>query len=329
MKIGFKKTLEFIYALQVMILFLYRDSEGELEFIQLTYTEYFCEIYELLKKEDLKELEYFFKFALRNTADSAILAVALDDDFNLKYEPPVHTELSEDEIHYYVHLIKDIADRVNWDKFFSDHESFYNASIKKFCRLPEDFNLDEYIKFYNIEPNSFNYVLTFFIWDAFGISDDSTNFYCIQGFNYYDKEETLVDEYPFLIDNIFHEFSHPICNAIVEKYFHLIERPERLLEFSIAHGLPKGYSYNVQTVYYEYLVRSVAYILSAYYCADSSIVVKHNFSLGFVLLDDFVDKLSYCIGKYDSFEEMYVSELIPFINSLELEGPKKCLKCVK
>ena len=326
MKIEFKKTLEFIYALQAMILYKYSDVEGELKFIHLSYTEYFLDIYEMLKNEDLKELEYFFKFALRNTADSAILAVALDDNYNLKYEPPLHTNLSKKELRYFVDLIKNIANRVNWDEFFKDHETFYSDAIKKFCKLPDGFNLDEYIKFYDLEPNSFNYIPTFFIWDAFGISDDATNFYCIQGFNYYDKEEDLVDEIPFLIDNIFHEFSHPICNAIVDKYFYLIEYPEKLYEFSKRHGLPEGYSMSVRTVYYEYLVRSVAYILSAYYCVDTGIVLKHNLSLGFVLIDKFVERISYCIDKYDSFEEMYVSEIIPFINGLVLEGPRKCLK---
>lgn len=326
MRIEINKILEFIYALQVIIKIKHGDDEGQLSFIEAGNFDYIHELHSLLIYEDFSELERFFKYELQDCADTTILGVALDDAFNFKYEPPIHTDLSKEQIEYYVSLIRNIAKKVNWNKFYDEHKEYYDSLIEKFSKFPDNFSFDSYIDFYKVIPNEFIYNPTVLVNGGFGISDDSTRFYYIKGFEYnYNKNDFKVN-LKYILETLYHEFSHPVINPLVDKYFDLINDPIKLYDEAVKHNLYTAYMGDARVIYYEYMVRSVAcYLTDKYYPGydkDYEYLSEH----GFNLLEDFVNLIRDNEGKYSCFEDMYVNAIIPYINTLELGSVKKYVR---
>lgn len=129
---------------------------------------------------------------------------------------------------------------------------------------------------------------------------------------FYDKE--------YLLECLFHEFSRPQVNSLVDKYYDLFTNIERLVKNSIANNLPKTYQ-NGRTILYEYFVRANAYIMTLKYYPDSKIsdwILQH----GFKYLNDLASYTSDNINKYNNYEELFKNELIIYMNSI-LSNEKK------
>ena len=90
---------------------------------------------------------------------------------------------------------------------------------------------------------------------GFGISNISNDNFYIRGFYYDEKTKSFENNMRYLNECLFHEFSHPIINPLVDKYFGLFTNINEIQEDALKNDLPKAYSSNPKTLLYEYFVR--------------------------------------------------------------------------
>ena len=322
LKVEIYKPLEFIFALCAMYVVVDPDCHyTDYDFIEVPPVKYFDDIKDLFSGIDVLKYREWMNKHLIEQGDFPKLGIALDDEMNLKYVPNFDSEIPEEELYKFCGELKELYNKVNWNKFYNEHKDQYDEFINEFSAFPEDLDMDEFIKLYGIEPNSFVYNPSVLMNGGFGISDDSSNFYYLRGFIYNKEEKKYRCYIPAIVECLFHEFSHPIVNGLVDKHFDKLEDPFRLYDYSVENKLHPGYSGDVRTVYYEYMVRTVAYYLTLTYYPDYDIDMEYNSSFGFGLLDKFVVVLSDAIatGNYKNYEDIYVNVIIPYINNLELD----------
>ena len=150
---------------------------------------------------------------------------------------------------------------------------------------------------------------------GFGSSDKEGNFYYNRGFCYDDEKKFYVDR-EYLVECLFHEFSHPIVNPLVDKYLSGTIILEKFYNDAVSNNLFKTYSGFPESVMYEYLVRANAYILtSKYFDYIQPIEDDWVIPYGFTYLPNLVYFTLENLPKYKNYEE-FVEKAIPiFINS--------------
>ena len=124
----------------------------------------------------------------------------------------------------------------------------------------------------------------------------------------------IPNEYKFptsYIGIFFHEFSHPYCNPLCDKYFKNINI-DSLIAFSISKGLQSFYTYKDSFIG-ECIVRAITsyfirkYTKEEYFLMD----IENNKKKGFVYIDELI-KLIDKKDKYSNFEEFYKKEVVNY-----------------
>lgn len=163
---------------------------------------------------------------------------------------------------------------------------------------------------------------------GFGPSDNYGNLYYFRGFIYDEKEKKFQYDNEYIVECLFHEFSHPIVNQLVDKYLSKSEVLTSFYELSKENNLHSGYSGHKEVVMYEYLVRANAYILASKYFKDiepieNDWIIEH----GFKFLPELVQFTRNNKSKYKTYEE-FVEKAIPkFMNTaIEKSNYKKSKK---
>lgn len=316
------KISELLFGIQAVTRKKYGCIDEDYDFIEIPKISYFDDLYNLLKDEDLDELKYFFDDVLEDQADTSNLVIAIDDEYNLKYIPKLKIYGNFD-ITYYVDLIRNLAVKVNWNEFYDSHKDFYNRFLSNVYRFPDNLNLDRFKKFMGQKFNNYYYFPSVLFNGGFGPSNNDGCFY-FKGFKNYDEKKFLYD-YDYLLETLFHEYSHPVVNPIVDKYIDLINNKDELLKYSLDNNLVPIYN-NINTLLFEYMVRTFAYIFTLDFYPNYELD-DYIIDYGFILLPMLVEKVSSSIDKYDDFESIYVNEIIPFINGLNLDNENRHVLC--
>lgn len=310
------KPYELLLGIHISYLYEYPNQRENFDFIEIPPIKYVNDIINLININKYPEV---IKYLNSYTDESLIPTIALNMNDNY--------ELSEEEIDYskyqkyleyktlkdFANEIKKIAFDINWDSFFEAHKDFYNSMIERFSKFPSNLSLEELKKLYGISNAEFNYIPSVLMNGGFGISNKSkTKLFYNRGFVFDKKINDFYFDQEYLCECLFHEFSHPFINDLVDENFEKFEFIEDLYENAIKHNLPKTY-HNPKALLYEYFVRiNALYFVQKYfkYVDFSSWIKEHGFSYIEELYLFTKDNLP----KYDNYTQFFENEMINYFN---------------
>lgn len=317
---GFNKIYDLILALHIAYIKKYPEMKNEFDFIEIPPIEYVDDICNMI---DIDKYPGVIAFLEQYTDETVpiYIAIGMDDNYEFNLEKVnsdyINKYLGNTDIHEFSKLLKRLADDIKWDAFYEEHREFYNSLLKEFCVFPEELDLDDILddinKFYGVVSKKYHFIPSVLMNGGFGPSDNLGNLYYVKGFQFNNAAKKFEFNLEYLLECMFHEFSHPFVNSIVDKFFDRFIIDEFYNE-AIEFGLPKTYQ-NKKIFLYEYFVRANAYYLLKKYYTNAE-VDDWSASMGFIHLEKLVDCVQHNIKYYHNYEELFDDVLIDFVNNL-------------
>lgn len=321
MNIEINKQYELILAFHAIYLIKHLElRKDELDFIEMPNIQYMHDLEKLIIPENYPEMiKYITNFT--DCSVSIGLGIGINDLYEVDYKK-IQTEQINKYMEYgtiegFVSELKNLATDINWNEFIKNYIPFYKKIVDEYCKFPDNLDLSDIAKYYSVNPKTYTFIPSVLMNGGFGPSDKEGNLYYNRGF-YYDEEKQCFEvDNEYLVECLFHEFSHPIVNPLVDKYLSGTDFLEKMYESAVKNNLPKTYSNCPETVMYEYLVRANAYILTSKYFKDNMQPIEDDWIIphGFTYLPELVHFTKENLPKYENYEE-FVKKAIPtFINS--------------
>ena len=245
-----------------------------------------------------------------------VLALMLDENFDLKenatYPKEYEDFFLEEDNKYFFKDLKEFVQNENYLEFYKSNYNEYHKMIEESnSEYPEDLDVKDVEKYYD-KSSEYSVVYTIFINNAFGFEEENT-LMCIKGLTIdeNDKYFEQLDELPYL----YHEFSHPIINGLVDKYWDNFEDTDEFVKYAVDNNLNPIYQGLPQATYYEYFVRAMSIIMSHKY-EDMTEEIARDQRHGFPGMEEMISFINHNYNINDNFEEFFVTKLIPFTNDL-------------
>lgn len=307
------KRLEFITALVIAYkkdIVFNKDKYDWVEYYDNSY------VHELVEKITIKEYEEIYKYLENITFCDTYteLYLYLDDEMNYVggFPKEPFKDLNIDDFGKIIHKIY-IDEGLK--SFFEEASGCYNELITFVNSIMfDDKAFDVVKKFYNIEIPEYHIIVSLLFNGAFGLEFDGKP-YILRSVEY--KEGKYILDKNLLLQKFFHEVSHPIVNALVDKHRNEIKVDDTFLEEAINNGLPTCYQ-RLYTLLYEYFVRINELYLIKSYVNESRYKESIEWAkkIGFKYIDNLVDLLVKKRFAYKNYEDVLTQELIPCLNKI-------------
>ena len=307
------KRLEFITALVIAYkkdIVFNKDKYDWVEYYDNSY------VHELVEKITIKEYEEIYKYLENITFCDTYteLYLYLDDEMNYVggFPKEPFKDLNIDDFGKIIHKIY-IDEGLK--SFFEEASGCYNELITFVNSIMfDDKAFDVVKKFYNIEIPEYHIIVSLLFNGAFGLEFDGKP-YILRSVEY--KEGKYILDKNLLLQKFFHEVSHPIVNALVDKHRNEIKVDDTFLEEAINNGLPTCYQ-QLYTLLYEYFVRINELYLIKSYVNESRYKESIEWAkkIGFKYIDNLVDLLVKKRFAYKNYEDVLTQELIPCLNKI-------------
>lgn len=317
------KKLELMLAIHAVYLKKHPEVSDELNFIETPPISYLYELEALLNSANHQELiEAILEFTDQSTCVE--IALSLNDNYELDKNKANLDKISKYigsvTLENFVEKFKTFASEIRWGEFFHNHKDYYLKLFSEFCDFPDNLDLGDIESFYEQKAASYNYIPSILLNGGFSYSDKLGNLYYIRGIQWWKEKTRFHYDKEYLLECMFHEFSHPIVNSLVDKYLALFTNLDKIYQDALKHNLPTSYN-NKRVLLYEYFVRANANILARkYYCNVniSDWILQH----GFTYLNDIIDYTLQNLPNYANYEELFKTELVSFFNEV-LENKRK------
>lgn len=312
------KKLELMFAIHAVYLKNHPEARDKLDFIETPPVKYLDELEQLINSKEHQELiNAILEFKDESTCVE--IALSLDENYNfdstIAHLDYIEPYLGNVNLEKFVEQFKTFAYEIKWDSFFENHKSFYQELFSSFCDFPRDLNLNDIKNFYGKMSQSYNYIPSILINGGFSHSDKLGNLYYIRGILWHEEKNKFYYDKDYLLECLFHEFSHPNVNYLVDANISLFTNLDKLFEDALKHNLPKTYSSQKSTLLYEYFVRANAFILTTKYYPEMLIddwILEHGFSY----LGEITEFTIQNMSKYKNYEEFFIQEMISFMNNI-------------
>lgn len=246
------------------------------------------------------------------------IALSLDDNYDLDESKSniqdIEKGIGNVNLREFITSFKSFALKIGWDEFFRYHRIFYSELFGLFSDFPENLDLDDIKMFYGTEAASYNYIPSISMNGGFSHSNKLGNRYYIRGIVWWKEESKFYYDKEYLLECLFHEFSHPIINPIVDKYLSSFENLEKIYDEAVKQGLPKTYSSH-NAFLYEYFVRANAFLLVKKYYPDAKLS-EWVLSRGFGHLPEVIAFTEANVSNYRDYEEFFKNSMIAFFSDL-------------
>lgn len=331
MNVEVNKQFELISAFHSVLLLKHPELKDDLDFVETPNNEYMQELVNLINPDNYPEI---IKYVL-NFTDCSVpvdIAIGMNDLYEIDKDK-AKLNIAKKYIEYgtaerFAKEIQKLANDINWDDFFESHRETYEKFVDEVCVFPNNLDLKEIENYYSVNTNSYTFIPSMLINGGFGLSDGKGSLYYFRGFKYDEKEKEFLHDTEYIVECLFHEFSHPIVNPLVDKYLSESEVLDNFYELSKRNCLHSEYSGQKEVVVYEYLVRANAYILASKYFKDID-PIENDWIIeyGFTHLPELVRFTKENLPKYKTYEK-FVEKAIPEFLSLCLmeNGKKKKIK---
>jgi len=296
-----------------------------------------------IKKKDLEELDFVeypdIPYAKELTSKINItkykeIIPYIESDFDCSYYANLYLYFDKDmnftdeyqevfpglKNNGFASIVKKIYDNEKIEEVFNKYKDTFKEMLSVFKNVN---NLDltkDCSKFYN-STNTIYDIVASSLFNG-GFSSNKGNYVSFLKSIGYKDNNFFVTEYYFIVC-LFHEYSHHFVNPLVDKYINYFNITN-LRNESFNNGLPKPYQGEIQTYLYELIVRSNAEYLSLKYInkEDYNDDMEYNKEIGFLYVEDIMNLIKERKNNYNTYEEFFVNELIPFINNLNLKRSK-------
>lgn len=314
MNVDINKQFELISAFHAVLLLKHPELKDELDFVETPNNEYMQELVNLINPDNYPEI---IKYIMNFTDESVHvdIAIGMNDLYEID-KNKAKLDIASQYIEYgtvegFAKEIQKLAKDINWDDFFESHRETYEKFVNEVCVFPNNLDLKDIENYYSVNTNSYTFIPSMLINGGFGPSDSKGNLYYFRGFRYDEKEKEFLYDNEYIVECLFHEFSHPIVNPLVDKYLSGSEVLNSFYELSKENNLHPVYSGNEESVMYEYLVRANAYILARKYFKDiepieNDWIIDHGFSF----LPELVKFTNDNLTKYKTYEE-FIEKAVP------------------
>mgnify|MGYP002644481470 CR=1 FL=1 len=327
MNVEINKQYELILAIHAVYLLKHPElKDDEFDFIETPNIKYMHDLEELIPIQNYPEMIKY----ITNFTDCSVpinLAMIINDCYQIDYNKMQIKQINEwmryGTIEGFTTELQRIANEIHWDEFLKKYISFYQNIVEKYCQFPTNLDLSDIERYYSVSPQTYTFIPSVLMNGGFGVSDYKKNLYYNYGIKYYDNIEDFYVNHEYLVECLFHEFSHPIVNSLVDKYLTNTNYLEKFYLKMVQNNLFKTYSKQPETVMYEYLVRANAYILTSKYFQENMPPIEDDWVIpyGFIYLPNLVYFTTENLPKYKNYAE-FVQKAIPeFIN--------ECTKQVK
>lgn len=319
LKVIYDKKYELICAIHAVYLLSHPElRDDEMEWVETPEIPYMEELEKIINSVEHQSLiDIILGDGFFEESTSINVALCLDDKYDVideKIDNTFFERFSDYETLYSFALeLKNFASAIKWDEFFENHKEFYLNLTEDFCEFPKNLELSDLEKYFSKKKTTYYYIPSILMNGGFGAQDGLGHHYYIRGFQYDKEQEKFSYDLSYLCECLFHEFSHPCINPLVDKYFSLFTNIDEIYEDSIKNGLPKPYQKKT-TLLYEYFVRASAKALNLKYYSDSDFgwVITGGFPEIEILTKFIIENR----WKYEDYEEFFVEELIPFMNNI-------------
>ena len=329
MNIEINKQYELILAFHAVYLLKHPElKKDELDFIETPNIEYMHDLEKLIIPENYPELIKY----ITNFTDCSVpinLGIGINDLYEVDYKKiqseQVNKYMEYGSIDSFASELKKLATDINWNEFIKKYIPFYKKIVNEYCKFPNNLDLSDIARYYSVKSKTYTFIPSVLMNGGFGPSDKEGNFYYNRGIHYDEEKQYFEVDNEYLVECLFHEFSHPIVNPLVDRYLSDTDFLEKLYESAIKNNLLKTYSNCPESVMYEYLVRANAYILTSKYFKDNMQPIEDDWIIphGFTYLPELVYFTKENLPKYENYEE-FVEKAIPiFINSCIVQVKKR------
>ncbi len=311
------KKYELLLALMAVYVKNYPKDREEFDFIESPEITYVEELNNLMSSCNFLHLIEFLK-KLEDCSLPLIISIGLNDNFDIDEEKMNYHYLQKcnlaiNDVEDFVTKLKEFAIKIGWDDFFDKHSEFYKKTYLKLLKFPKNLDLNDINNFYGKNIRNFYFIPSILINGGFGLRDGAGNNYYNRGFIWNKEIDNFNSLDSYLTECLFHEFSHPIVNTIVDKYYNKFKNLDLLYNDSIENGLPKCYR-NKKTMLYEYFVRANAFILNSKYYSQEPLD-DWNSQIGFNHLQDIIDFTATNLNNYKNYEDFFKYEMIEYISN--------------
>jgi len=301
-----------------------KNLEEELDYIEVSDTGYADKFYKFL---DFKKYPKLMKWSVILSDISSCdtipnICMMFDEDFSLKKGFNL-AEFSEkygkyncgfliNNLDEFINDINEFIKNENYLEFYNSCFGEYNEMISQSTKwYPNNLDVNDIEKCYGEKLSKYPVIYSVFFNGGFGPKVDGIPT-CFKGLWIEDGEYIESTSYTV---TLYHEYSHPFINPLVDKYWDNFENVKEFVNYSLQNGLHPTYQGNPKSLYYEYYVRTMAHVLSSQY-EDCTRFIKRFEKIGFIKFEEMIEftKDNFKLG--DNFEEFFVSELIPFTNDL-------------
>ena len=324
LNVQLNKCLELMLAIHSVYLKEHPEYVDEFNFVEVPPIPYVNELEPIINSEEHQNIINDL-IAFTDESECIIIALALTDDYELDKEKAnliqINKYLGNVNLEEFIKKFKEYANKINWNSFYESHQQFYIQLYSQFCDFPENLDLNDINNFYGNKDSKYNYIPSILMNGGFGIKNMDNNMYYIRGIQWWDEEKRFYYDKEYLLECLFHEFSHPQVNSLVDKYYDLFTNIDIIFDISKENNLPKTYE-NKKTLLYEYFVRANACILTLKYYPDSKIsewILQH----GFNYLNDLIEYTYNNISKYNSYEDFFKNGLINYVNNVLIHKNNK------
>ena len=326
MNVEVNKQYELILAIHAVYLLKHPELRDKFDFIETPNINYMHDLEKLIPIEKYPEMiKYITNFG--DCSLPILFAIGMDDFYQVD-DRKLRRDFICDYMKYgtiegFVIELKKLAFDIHWDQFFETYLPFYQELVEKYCKFPDDLDLSDIQRFYRTQPKSYTFIPSVLMNGGFGPADREGNLYYNRGLRYNEEKQVFDVDREYLVECLFHEFSHPIVNSFVDKYLANSEVLDEFYQQALCHNLFDQYRKKKETVMYEYLVRANAYLLTKKYFKDTISAIEDDWVIphGFTYLPDLVSFTETHLGYYPNYEE-FVKRGIPIFM-------KSCIECSK
>lgn len=301
-----------------------KKIEEELDYIEVSNTEYANNLYEFI---DFEKYPKLMKWAvvLSDVSSCDVIpnvCMTLNEDFTLKDTfdkkeflekyGEYNCELLISHFDEFISDINEFVQKENYLEFYKSHFDEFHKMVEQSTKwYPKNMDVKDIEVCYGKNLPKYSVIYSAFFNGGFGPTVDGIPV-CFKGLWIEDGEYIESTSY---IVNLYHEYSHSFINPLVDKYWDNFENVEEFVNFSIKNNLHPTYRSNPKTLYYEYYVRVMVHVLSSKY-EDCTRFIPRFKKLGFTKFEEMVEFTEDNFKLGDNFEEFFVNKLIPFTNDL-------------
>ncbi len=235
----------------------------------------------------VRPINYAYHFSFPDFKQTATLSAYENENYGF-------AKHSVDSLALYIHALNDFYTQTNFHTFYKHHRVFYDSLVTIVKKTTDSVDLVSILEnHYGTRQHSYTLVLSPLFIEA-GMSTwittkNGNDLYSIIGPNADSKTNPDFDPRWLMQYLVIHEFSHPFCNPLIDKYYPALEKDSCLWR-PIKKAMAREGDKSWKTVLYELLTRAneITLIKQVFGKDDADKVYKEYLKKGYSYLEGLV-----------------------------------------